>query len=249
MSSNPPLHARLYDVMAERIHTGEWAEGERVPTEKVLVEEFGTSRGPIRQALAQLRTDGLIDGGRGAPARVQRAVPSQSFDTYLSFTDWAHAIGAAPGQKTIEIARRLADDALARSLDIERDRPVIVVTRLRTLDDEPVMLERGTYVESAGRHLLDVDLDVVSIYQILRDNDIVPTRAHNVIDAVGASDLDARWLAVDAGAPLLRVRRVSRDQHGAVIDIAENRYLPARATFTIENAKTGGARLAVSPSD
>lgn len=244
MTANRPLHSRLYEVMAARIRSGEWAEGERVPTEKVLVEEFGTSRGPVRQALERLRAEGLVDGGRGAPPRVQRAVPSQSFDTYVSFTEWAEQLGRTPSQRTIEVSRRLADVQLAQHLDIAADSAVVVVVRLRLLDGEPVMLERGTYAHRAGAILLDVDLDAVSIYQTLRENDIVPTRARHVIDAVAASALDAHWLGVAEGSPLLRVRRVSYDQRGDVTDYADNRYLPSRATFEIDNTKTSTAPLA-----
>ena len=243
MVSHQPLYSRLYDVMAERIRSGEWPEGQRVPSEKALVEEFGTSRGPVRQALSQLRAEGLIDGGRGAPPRVQRAIPSQSFDTYLSFTEWAEGLGRVASQKTIEVARRLADDQLARDLEVEPDSPVVVVTRLRMIDDEPVMLERGTYTADAGQHLLEADLETSSIYQTLRDHGIIPSRARNVIDAVAAGPLDAHWLGIAEGGPLLRVRRVSYDQHGRVVDLAENHYLPTRATFAIENTKLSPAQL------
>lgn len=237
MSRNVPLHSQLYEVMAERIRSGVWKEGDRVPSESALIEEFGTSRGPVRQALSRLRTEGLIVGGRGAPPRVQRAVPSQSFDTYLSFTEWAAELGATVTQKTVEVSRRLADPHLADELQIPHGSFIVAVTRLRMLDGDPVMFERGSYTMEAGQHLLIADLDATSIYQVLQEHGIFPMRARNVIDAVAADTLDAEWLRVPVGSPLLRLHRITYDQHGKVVDRAENRYLPQKATFVIENTR------------
>lgn len=244
MASSQPLYSQLYDVLAERIRSGVWEEGERVPSEKALVAEFGTSRGPVRQALARLRAEGLVVGGRGAPPRVQRAVRSQSFDTFISFTEWAEEIGRVSGQKVIEMTRSLADERLARELDIPLESPVVATVRLRLLDGEPTMFERSVYVIEAGRHLLAADLDANSIYQIFRAHGIFPTRAHNVIDAVAATEVEARWLDVDVGTPLLRARRTTLDQTGKILDIADNRYLPNKATFAVDNMTQGPNPLA-----
>ncbi|MCG1037963.1 GntR family transcriptional regulator, partial [Polaribacter sargassicola] len=99
MVSRRPLYSRIYAAMADRIHSGEWTEGMRLPSEERLRDEFEASRGTVRQALALLRTEGLITGGRGAPPRVQRLVPSQPFDTYISFTEWAESMGREPSRK------------------------------------------------------------------------------------------------------------------------------------------------------
>ena len=237
MVSKQPLHSRLYASMVDRIRSGVWPEGTRVPSENALMEEFGTSRGPVRQALARLRTEGLIVGGRGAPPRVQNAVPAQSFDTYISFTEWAEELGRELSQKTIEVTRKLADGPTARALGVTESSFVVEIVRLRMLDGEPVMLERSIYPMEIGRHLISEDLDVKSIYQILREQGISPVRARNVIDAVGAGDFEAHWLEVETGSPLLRLSRTALDEQGHVVDIVDNHYLPHKATFAIENTR------------
>lgn len=243
MSSQHPLYVGIYTEMAERIRSGAWAEGMRLPSEEKLREEFETSRGPVRQALALLRSEGLVTGGRGAPPRVRKAVPSQPFDTYISFTDWAATLGRAPTSRLIELTRKLADAELARELDLPEDGPVVAVSRMRGFDGIPVMLERSVYTMAVGRWLLDADLETRSIYQTFREHGVFPTRSRNVIDAVAADPLDARWLEVPQGSPLLRVRRTAFDQDGAIIDITDNRYLPERATFIVENTAASGGLI------
>lgn len=246
MPSSLPLHSRLYAELSARIHSGAWPEGERVPSEKHLSEEFEVSRGPVRQALAALRAEGMIVGGRGAPPRVHRTVPAQSFDTFMSFTEWARALGSEPGQRVIESARRLAGPEAASELGVEPGEPIVEIVRLRSLNNTPAMLERSRFPVRVGAALLAADLDSGSIYQHMRAQDTAPVRARHLIDAVAADPLDATWLAVPAGSPLLRVRRTAQDQEGRTVEVADDRYLPGTATFAIENATRHSAQVTVA---
>lgn len=53
------LSQQAADVLRERILTGDFGEGERL-NEAALARQLGTSRGPIREALKQLRAEGLV---------------------------------------------------------------------------------------------------------------------------------------------------------------------------------------------
>ncbi|MGJ0204472.1 UTRA domain-containing protein [Leucobacter sp. gxy201] len=236
MNENSPLHAQLYAEMVRRIRTGVWQPGQKVPSEKSLVAEFGTSRGPVRQALAALRAEGMIIGGRGAPPRVQRTTPTQSFDTFLSFTEWARELGFVPGQRVIEVSRRPATETVAQELQIAPDSPVVEILRVRLLDEKPAMLERSMMPFEIGRHLLTANLDGNSIYHVLRSVGIVPVRARHVISAISAHPLEIEQLGVAPGSPLLRVRRLAYSDLGTVIETADDRYLPTMASFVIENS-------------
>ncbi|WP_308010769.1 GntR family transcriptional regulator [Streptomyces sp. AC495_CC817] len=239
-----PLHEQLYDEMLSRIRSGAWPEGERVPSERSLIEEFGTSRSPIRQALAALRAQGAVDGGRGAPPRVKRLVPTQPFQTFLSFTEWALSIGRTPGQRVVEAARRPASDGIASDLGVAPGAPVVEIVRLRLLDGAPAMLERSAFPLDVGRLLLAADLDSGSIYQTMREHGVAPTRARHVFDAVAADELDAAVLDVGSQHPLLRVRRTAWTADGALVEVADDRYLPTMASFAVEN--TADARSALT---
>src|SRR5262245_12697494 len=109
MTVTIPLHQRLASELRNRIRGGAIPIGEPVPSEAELCREFGASRGPVRQALATLRDEGLIGGGQGRRPVVLDAVPSQPFETFLSFTRRAEVTGHKPGQQLEEIALRKPD--------------------------------------------------------------------------------------------------------------------------------------------
>lgn len=65
--SPQPVHARVCEQLEWRIRQGEYGPLGRLPSEVRLAAELGVSRGTLRQALADLRRRGLIEGtpGRG----------------------------------------------------------------------------------------------------------------------------------------------------------------------------------------
>ncbi|MET8472640.1 GntR family transcriptional regulator [Streptomyces sp. NPDC006422] len=234
-----PLHQRLGAEFRRRIEAGEWPEGAPVPSEAQLCEEFGTSRGPVRQALAHLRADGHLVGGRGRPPVARRVTPSQPFATLMSFTQWAESIGRAPGQHTVEVARRRASPEAAARLGLDEGARAVDLVRLRSLDGVPAMVERSTFVLDVGAHLFAFDPDEGSVYDALTSRGVDLHRARHTIDAIGADPQDAELLGVDPGQPLLRVRRLAFTGDGRPVEYADDRYLPAMATFTIENTMGG----------
>lgn len=60
------LSDQVYDVILTRIVKGQFPEGTKLPTETVLASEFAVSRPVVREALARLRDDGLIQPRQGA---------------------------------------------------------------------------------------------------------------------------------------------------------------------------------------
>ena len=236
MSDTAPQHAQLYETMLRRIRAGEWPAGKKVPSEKSLIAEFGVPRGPVRQALAALRADGIIYGGRGTPPRVQRTAPTQHFDIFRSFTEWANAIGLAPGQRVVGAGRRPASEQVAAELRVPPLSPVVEIIRLRLLDGKPAMLERSTFPTADGAHLLAADLETRSVHQILGGAGIWAARARHQIDATAATPLEVEMLGLHPGAPVLRVRRLCYDEFGTVIETADERYLPEMTNFVVENS-------------
>ncbi|WP_367848368.1 FadR/GntR family transcriptional regulator [Rhodoferax sp. WC2427] len=67
------LPDRIYARVVEAILRGDFTPHNRLPTEGALSAQFGVSRPTVREALARLRSDGIIDSKRGAGSTVIRA--------------------------------------------------------------------------------------------------------------------------------------------------------------------------------
>jgi GntR family transcriptional regulator len=234
-----PLHERIAQDLRARVLAGEFPVGAPIPSEAELCLQWSGSRGPVRQALATLRAEGLIAGGRGKPPTVQRQQVTQPFDSFLSFSHWVELLGRTPGQHTVEIARRPAPVEIAAHLRIEPGEPVVQLRRQRLLDDEPVMVERTSFPLRFGAPLFEYDTDSGSIYAFLIGRGLRVGVARHVMDAVAADADDSTLLGIDVGAPLLRERRTALTADGEVFEFSDDRYRPDRISFTIDNAPEG----------
>ncbi|WP_405796111.1 GntR family transcriptional regulator [Streptomyces sp. NBC_01506] len=233
-----PLHRSVAAELRRRIRSGAIEVGQTLPSEADLCQEFAASRGPVRQALATLRDEGLIGGGQGKRAVVLDAVPTQPFESFLSFTTRAEITGHVPGQRLQEIALRRPDATVAAALQIDPDDLVVQLLRLRLLDGRPAMLERMTYTEPVGRPLLNANLDAGSIYALLTTWGVDLDSARHTFDAVAADATDSALLEVPPGSPLLRERRLTTDSRGVPIEWSDDRYRPDVATVTVTNTRT-----------
>ncbi len=67
-----PASMILFEEMLDRIRTGQWPVGSRIPSERVLMAEFGHSRVTIREALSMLRALGILSISQGKASVVQK---------------------------------------------------------------------------------------------------------------------------------------------------------------------------------
>jgi DNA-binding FadR family transcriptional regulator len=64
-SGQGSLSQQLVDVLADRIKQGELKPGDRFPTEVDLIEQYAVSRTVVREAIASLKADGLVETRHG----------------------------------------------------------------------------------------------------------------------------------------------------------------------------------------
>ncbi|KAF0962588.1 GntR family transcriptional regulator [Rhodococcus sp. T7] len=224
--------------LRQRIMQRRYAVGESLPSESMLCAEFEVSRGPVRQALATLKNEGLIQLSQGKPAVVRSHDITQTLDTFTPFTQWARRTGRTAGSRTLEIARRRVSEPAAAALGAAPDDFVVEVLRVRLLDGEPTMLERSTFTGRVGSLLFEIDIDSGSITDYLTSRGVRFESMEHVLDAVAADEVEAEHLGIAPGSPLLRERRTSRDQHGDIFEYADDRYRPDLVAFSIVNART-----------
>jgi GntR family transcriptional repressor for pyruvate dehydrogenase complex len=75
----PRLSEEVSTELGARIQRGDYAPGAQLPTEKVLSETFGVSRAVVREAIARLKADGMIETRQGSGAFVAENPKSLNF--------------------------------------------------------------------------------------------------------------------------------------------------------------------------
>ncbi|MGV8935923.1 MAG: FadR/GntR family transcriptional regulator [Allorhizobium sp.] len=65
-SRRPSLSSQVADAIRGQIEAGYYAPGDKLPTEPALIDKFGFSRTVVREAIAALRADGLVESRHGS---------------------------------------------------------------------------------------------------------------------------------------------------------------------------------------
>ena len=129
------LQDEVHAYLRVAILTGALAYGDRVPTERILAQEFGTSRKSIRDALARLEQEGLLG----------RRVGSGS---YVSWTPQAPSEGTPPEGRIFATPSVSPLDAIEARRVIEPNYCDLVVARA-TEEDFARMAARLREMETA----------------------------------------------------------------------------------------------------
>jgi GntR family transcriptional regulator len=246
-SSSPiPLYYQLKAAIEERIESGQWKPGDRVPSESGLEELFQVSRTTVRQALGDLVSQGRLTRARGrgtfvAQPRIQQAL------TYLTgFTQDMRARGKQPGSRLLHFEVTQAPAVVARMLRIEPGEAVIRIKRLRLADEAPMAVETSFLVYRLCPGLLDEDLSTQSLYDLLGQKlNLVPSRAHQELAAVGCPKPEAALLGIPLGAPVLHIHRTTFSQSGDPFEQAESYYRGDRYVFVADLFAAGRQEMRV----
>ncbi|MFJ1550255.1 GntR family transcriptional regulator [Streptomyces sp. NPDC088246] len=229
-------YRRLAADLREAIVAGAYGSDGRLPSEEKLAQQYGVSRGTVRQALAVLRTNGLVTSRRGTRRVVLGTARTQSFFELLSFTRWARSLGEEPGSRTIDIERRPAEPLECEQLSLAPGSQIHRVLRLRTLSRVPIMIERTLYPERIGALIERLDPHAISHTDPLAEEGVVFADTEHTIDLVYADADDARLLGCAPDAPLMRERRRATDQAGRPLMWSDDRFLPGTIAFTVHNS-------------
>lgn len=198
--------------------------GTPVPSERILAEEFATSRTTVRQALQELVVEGRLRRLQGKGTFVAAPKIAQPL-VLTSYTDDAHRRGATPGSRLLGVERRAADDAVARLLGVGAGTGLVVVQRLRLSDGEPMAVEHSHLVAARvpdlDRHLGDG----VSLYAVLREHyGLTPAAADQTIETGAASPAEAALLGGETGLPVLLLGRCTFGDDGTAFEYVRSLY-------------------------
>jgi len=108
-----PVYLQLADLIREDIAVGRLAPGRMLPSESRLSQQHGVGRDAVREALAELRSEGLIVTENGVGSKVREPVEREIVRLRSGDQAWP----------------RMPTPAERRRLRILEGTPVIVVER------------------------------------------------------------------------------------------------------------------------
>lgn len=217
------------------ISAGGLPPGARIPSERVLCEQFGVSRITVRAALRQLGLSGCVYTRRGSGTFVAEKKLEQPLRGLTSFTEDVRSRGQRPSSRLLEAVVVPAALELANVFNVDVGSPLVRISRVRLVDDLPVAIETSYILRRLCPELETHDFERGSLYATLREvYSLFPATARQAIEAAMPTAEERRLLDLPLHTPVLRMSRVTRVSDGTVFEFARATYRGDRYLLTVD---------------
>ena len=243
-SSALPYYHQLKQLLVQEIARQDLKPGDLLPGDNALCEAYDVSRTVVRQALTELEFEGVIERRKGKGTFVAR--PKTAEGLVQSLTGLYEDVAARGGHLRSQV-RTLAvvpaDDQVAAELQIEPDSPVVLLERLRFVEDQPWVLTVTHLPHALVPGLEHEDLTDRSLYAVLEESyGVRLSHGRRSVEASAAPQQLAGALGVPTGAPVLVLRSLSFDVDERPVESFVAYHRGDRSRFEVDLVREPAAR-------
>lgn len=224
--------------LAGAILSGEFPEGDRLPTEAELADRHGVSRQTVRRAYQDLVSEGLV---YRVPGKGTFATPSdRRYMRRFGSVEEILALSIDTVMETLSPFRRTVDIGAARRL--QQDSDLVSTGVIRRLHEGVPFCVTTIYVPvEIGAALSEMPelakpgatSEITVIGSLERVAGRRAAQADMSLTAVPAPARIAGRLNIDPGQPVLHVDRLYRDENQTPIELAISHFHPQRYTYRV----------------
>ncbi|MBN2792955.1 MAG: phosphonate metabolism transcriptional regulator PhnF [Desulfuromonadales bacterium] len=196
-----------------QISTGHYAPGEQLPTEKEMSTFFSVNRHTIREAIKELKNDGLIYSIRGKGTFVSTNKIIYRLSEKVRFTQNILEANRTPGSTLIDASETAANAVVAEKLGLKEGSPVLKMEIFRTVNDLPFSVATSYLPAERFRYLPALIDGSFSLYALLKKHfDTEPQRRESIIETRLPDNREVQWLRTSPRQPLLVIKSLAVDQ-------------------------------------
>jgi GntR family transcriptional regulator len=246
-SSDRPAYLQIADHLRSAVLGGELAPGARLPSERELMDRYDAARGTVRQAIATLRAEGLIDieHGRGAFVRTRPPIQRKAFDRFArAHRDRGKAAylaemeqeGRKPEVQVLEVGQTRASAEVAERLGLRPGDQVLIRRRRYLADGQPTELA-SSYIPwqlAEGTKMTEADTGPGGVYARLEERGHELARFTEDVSARMPLPEEAKALHLPPGVPVFRLVRTAYDTEGTPVEICDTVMVADRWVLSYE---------------
>lgn len=227
------MYLQLREILRSQIDEGDFVPGSAIPSESELAEMYGLHRLTVRSAITALVNEGLLKPVQGRGVFVVGKKIGRDLEKLTGFHQTMREHNIIPETRMMLKTRRPAGLKYAQILGIDAEDEVYYMRRLCLGETEPVSIE-DIYVPCKLLNDLDaVDLNVFSLYDIYKFNNIHLNKAWQTLSVTNLDAKDARILQIKPETKVLLFECVSQDNNGKIIEFSRSFTRSDKASFTV----------------
>ncbi len=219
-------YGKLALALRDRIVQGEWTPGEVIPAESSLAQSYGVALGTIRQALALLVEDGVLQRRHGKGTFVTKGVDGASMMRFFRFRGVDDVSSEAPQSRILSSRLRTATTQEANAFDVAKTAQVLQLERLRSIGNEPCLLETIVLPLPLFGKLVDSDTDAWDdlLYPMFQQRcGVVIQKTQDSLSFSQLNATQAKRLKLAPAHPCVLVERHAFDMAGRCVELRTTR--------------------------
>jgi GntR family transcriptional regulator len=230
--SGVPLYVQIINILREKMESGEWPSGHKIPSEPELQSEYNVSRFTVRQSISSLMLDGLVTKTRGKGTFVSYPKIKEDLPDLISFSEEMKKLGKVPSTAVQSVEIINPSKLIRDLLKLDENEKVLRIERLRSADNIPITLLVSYLPMRLG---LDPGEDFSqSLFDLLINKyKFEISRGDQEIEAIGANSKQAKLLEIPRNSPLLVIRRITFDHDSRPVEYVEGFYPGGRYSYKI----------------
>lgn len=232
--SDRPPYRQIAAALRDAIESGNLTAGEKLPSEAQLISHYGVARMTVRQAIQELRGEGLViaEHGRGVFVRPMPPVRRLASDRFArkhreagkaAFLAEADKVGYTPGVDQIRVEHSPAPPGIAERLRVPVGSAVVTRSRRYLANGRPIETA-VSYIPAefaTGTMIEQDDSGPGGIYARLEETGHVLERFTEEVGARMPTPDERRELEVGSGIPVLTVVRTAYDTNDIAVEVCD----------------------------
>jgi GntR family transcriptional regulator len=232
-----PMYHQLKELVSEKIESGEWSPGYRLPTEAELSREFGVSRITVRHAMQLLQNQGMLERKQGRGTFV--AQPKFAHNLMSMYQDGMNVaqMGRQPQIEVVSLELKSPPASVAARLNLPVSDQVYDMKRLLLGDGEPLMLIHSWLPAERFPDFEEHHLDAHTMGFVMREYGITDAFQHKEVEVTILDEEEAALLKTVEGAPALLLTYVNYLPNGDAIEYRRTHVRGDRCKYYIDVEK------------
>ena len=225
-----PAFQRIKEHVLQQIHSGQWQQGEAIPSEAALARQFNVARMTVNRALRELSDEQTLTRVQGSGTFVAQQKYQSTLVQLRNIADEIAARGHQHRGELQKLERYRADTFLMRQFELPAVQALFHSVVIHFENDVPIQVE-DRYVNPAvapdymaqdfGSHTPNAYLMRVAPLQGVQ---------FSIEASMPVADV-AEMLRIETSEPCLVLRRVTRSQ-GQVASVSALWHPASRYQFT-----------------
>ena len=220
---------QIYRDLKEKIEAEVYAYQEMLPSEHILITEYGCSRNTVRRAISELTAEGYVQPMHGKGVRnIFQPVEQTAFTVggIESFKESAIRNHRTPFTKVLLFTEITADEKIEKKTGFRKGSQLYYIQRLRSLYGKPLILDHNYFLKELTPGLTP-GIASKSIYDYLEGElGLTITTSKRTLTVERMTQIDEKYIDLKDYNCMAGITSQTFDDNGIQFEYTQSRHRP-----------------------